>query len=104
MSRKELKELIKDQNIGIDVDDYETKDELKEAVKNIIFGAKEKEDKKGTSKEKVCPNKKGVFGESFDQFPACVNECDMFDDCSDKYDEIKAAKKSGGSKLNRRNQ
>ena len=103
MSRKELKELIKDQNIGIDVDDYETKDELKEAVKNIIFGAKGKEDKKETSKEKVCPNKKGVFGESFDQFPACVNECDMFDDCSDKYDEIKAAKqKSGGSKLNRR--
>jgi hypothetical protein len=97
MSRKELKELIKDQNIDIDADDYETKDELKGAVKAKLFDFKKEE-----SKEKVCPNKKGTFGESFDQFPACVNECDLFDACSDEYDKIKATKKSSGSKLNRR--
>ena len=102
MSRKELKELIKDKNIDIDTDDYETKDELKEAVKDKLFREVKKEDKKEESKEKVCPNKKGTFGESFDQFPACVNECDLFDACSDEYDKIKAAKKSSGSKLNRR--
>jgi len=102
MNRKGLKEFIEKNKIGIDIDDYETKDELKEAVKNIIFGAKGKEESKEESKEKVCPNKKGTFGESFDQFPACVNECDLFDACSDEYDKIKATKKSSGSKLNRR--
>lgn len=102
MSRKELKALIDKNEMDIDIDDFET-DDLKEEIKKKLFASAQEKDEKKKDGKIICPKKGGIFGETFDKYPECVNDCDYFDACSDKYDEIKEAKKkSSGSKLNRR--
>ena len=123
MTRKELKHLIDDLGLDIDPDaeEFEDKDDLRAAVKKALNykssgddkkdkkkkddddDEKEEKSSKSDSKEKKCPLKKGKFGEDFDKYSECVDECNNFDACSDAFDEMKEKEKSkSGSKLNKR--
>lgn len=92
MSRKEMKQLIEDNNLGIDPNDFDTKEDLQDAI------IKELEEDGGESvKDGVCPNKKGTFGKSFDAFDECP-DCPQFDDCSEAHDELKDEEKKPDKK------
>lgn len=114
MTRKELKAVVQEHDLDIDVDsdDFEDKADLKKAVLQALGYTKKKKtkdndddnDDDNDAKQNIkCP-KKGTFGADFDKFPECVDECKHFDACSDAYDAMKKAKKSGAgaTKINRR--
>lgn len=86
MSRKELKQYIKDHDLDVDSDDYEEKSDLVAAIEEAVSGASENEatTNRGSTKklddDLVCPHKKGTFGVDFDSFDIC-GDCDLFDEC-----------------------
>lgn len=88
MTRKELKNLIKDFDLDIDPDDdkYEEKDDLRKAVLKELYGAKKDDDDVPESKGVDMPEKDEIEDMSMKQLKAVIKEHKLDID-SDDFDE-----------------
>jgi hypothetical protein len=93
MSRKEMKQYIEDNSLAIDPNDYDEKSDLAEAI--IALSACTEDTGAASLEASSCPHPRGVFGVKFDEYDECPS-CGNFDECSSKYDELKAAKVPAG--------
>jgi hypothetical protein len=82
MTRKEIKAFIADHAIDMDADDFDTVDEIVDAILIAEDSATAEGEVAGSGDEDAeCPVKNGVFGETFDQLKMCGG-CGFYDQCS----------------------
>jgi len=93
MDESDLCEVVEEEKLDVDMDDYEDIDELRKLIAeeleiDVPEPKKEKKEKKGKNKKGKCPFNH-EFGTDFDEEKECdEDECDQYDACFEAYEAL----------------